>query len=221
MLMSISSSEQEAFRCFCKDNGFYFFKNMSFANFFEISERFSNDVITKEDFYVCYRKHTTNEYVLRMLKTAVKQSNAFKKREVILHSAVKAHFDGVYELSIPAFFIIIEGVLRDIGNLESKQTFKPTMTSEGLEEKVLYSESDSVIYFNAFVSNLFSGSQEENVFNRNTVLHGVNNICFNEDNSLTLLLTILEIQNYIFHDKSWPPKIKMENGVTTLYYPNT
>jgi hypothetical protein len=156
-----------------------------------------------------------------MLKTAMKQSDAFKKRELILHSAVKSHFDGVYELSIPAFFIIIEGVLRDIGNLEPKQTFKPTMTNEGLEEKVLYAESDSISYFNAFITSLFTGSQGEEIFNRNTILHGLNNNCFSEDNSLTLLLIILEVQNYIFHDQSWPPKIKVINGVPTVYHPNT
>ncbi|MEH3528406.1 SEC-C metal-binding domain-containing protein, partial [Klebsiella variicola] len=30
-LMGAISSEQEPLRCFCKDNGFYFFKNMSLA----------------------------------------------------------------------------------------------------------------------------------------------------------------------------------------------
>lgn len=220
-LMGAISSEQEPLRCFCKDNGFYFFKNMSLANLFDINDKLTNNTLTKADFYAGYKRHTTNEYVLRMLKTAMKQSDAFKKREPILHSAVKAHFDGVYELSIPAFFIIIEGVLRDIGNLEPKQTFKPTMTNEGLEEKVLYAESDSISYFNAFVASLFTGSQGEEIFNRNTILHGLNNNCFSEDNSLTLLLIILEIQNYIFHDQSWPPKIKVINGVPTVYHQNT
>jgi len=219
--MSILSSSEEPLRCFCKDNGFFFFKNMSFANMQEILRKLSSNTLTKEDFFVCYKEHTTKEYADRVLLTAVKQSDAFKKRKPIIDSAVNCHFKGRYELSIPAFFIIIEGLLRDIGELELKQTFKPTMTNEGLEEKLLYPAADSISYFNSFISSLYVGSQDEEKFNRNTVLHGANNNCFNEENSLVLLLTVLEIQNYIFHDKSWPPTLKTENGVVHIYHPNT
>lgn len=219
--MSLLSSSEEPLRCFCKDKGFFFFKNMSLANVQELLRKLSNNTLTKEDFFACYKNHTTKEYADRMLLTAMKQSDAFSKRKRIIDSAVNSHFDGSYELSIPAFFIIIEGLLRDIGKLELKQTFKPTMTNEGLEEKVLYPVADSISYFNSFVSSLYAGSQDEGTFNRNTVLHGANNVCFNEDNSLVLLLTVLEIQNYIFHDKSWPPTFKTENGVVHIYHPNT
>jgi SEC-C motif len=220
-IMAALSSEEEPLRCFCKDNGFYFFKIISIADSQELTRKLLNNTLTKEDFFACYRKHTTHEYVERMLETAIKQSDAFKKRQSILQASVKAHFNKDYTLSIPSFFIIIEGILRDIGKLEPKQTFKPTMTIEGLEEKVLYTNSDSISYFNSFITNLYAGSQDDNIFNRNTILHGVNNDSFSEDNSLVLLLALLEIQNYIFHDRSWPPKLKIENGGIIFYHPNT
>ena len=221
LIMNSLSSQDEGLRNFCKDNGFYYFKNISIADSCEVHKKLSSGILTKEDLFICYRKHTTHEYVHRMLQTAIKQSDTFKKRQVLLESAVESHFKEQYELSIPSFFILIEGILRGIGELKLKDKFKPTMKGDGLEEKVLYSNADSIRYFNAFISNLYKGSQEEKTFNRNTVLHGANNSCFNKDNSILLLLTILEIQNYIFHDKSWPPKLKIDNGIRTLYHPNT
>ncbi|MBX7020669.1 hypothetical protein EX238_20685, partial [Providencia rettgeri] len=121
--MNVVSAQEEALRCFCKDNGFYYFKAMSIAENFNIYDKLSINALTKDDFFVCYKKQTTHEYVVRMFQTAVRQSEAFKKRETILNSAVKSHFDGAYELSIHTFFIIIEGVLRDIGGLDLKQKF--------------------------------------------------------------------------------------------------
>ena len=102
-----------------------------------------------------------------------------------------------------------------------KDTFKPTMTDRGLEEQLLYAVVDSLGYFNSFVTNLFKGSQQAEEFNRNTILHGANNSSFSEDKSLILLLTVLEIQDYVFYQNSWPPKFEVINGVRVLSFPNT
>tara|TARA_Y100000588_G_C14266464_1_gene930144 strand:- start:138 stop:947 length:810 start_codon:yes stop_codon:yes gene_type:complete len=215
------SAEHERLRHFCKDHGFYYFRNRNEEDYLNIQRKLSDRSLVKEDFISSYRKHTTKELVSFLLNIAHKQSNAFAQRKLILSSAVDAHFSGQHELSIPAFFVVIEGVLRDIGGLNLKDKFKPTMKSNGLEEQILYTVVDSLKYFNAFVSNLFKGSQEAGEFNRNTILHGANNSSFNEENSLILLLTILEIQDYIFYQNSWPPQLEVRNGVRILTFPNT
>ncbi|OCH39446.1 hypothetical protein A6E02_17625 [Aliivibrio fischeri] len=215
------SSEHERLRYFCKDNGFYYFKNRNETDYLNIQKKLAEGNLCKEDFMSSYRGSTTPEIVSMLLAIAYKQNKAFNQRKQILNSAVDAHFDKKFELSIPALFISIEGILRDIGGLNMKDKFKPTMTKSNLEEQILYTVVDSLSYFNSFVSNLFKGSPKVEEFNRNTILHGANNDSFNENNSLLLLLTILEIQDYIFYQNSWPPTLEVRNGVKVLCFPNT
>lgn len=215
------SSEHERLRYFCKDHGFYYFRNRSEVDYLNIQSKLKDDSLTKEDFMSSYRRHTTLDIVSMQLSTAYNQSTAFELRKQLLDSAVDAHFSKKYELSIPSLFVVIEGVLRDIGGLRMKDKFKPTMTKSNLEEQLLYTVVDSLTYFNAFVSNLYKGSPDVEEFNRNSILHGANNNTFNEDNSLLLLLTVLEIQDYIFYQNSWPPTLEVRNGVKVLCFQNT
>lgn len=57
-------------------------------------------------------------------------------------------------------------------------------------------------YFNAFLEGLFKGSQPQDSFNRNPILHGANVNYASEQGSLTLLLVVLEIGDILWYEKN-------------------
>lgn len=203
-IMNRLSQVDEVLRIFCKEEGFYYFRQMSINDHLQLLEKFENDSITKEDFINVYKNKTTQEYVNRILLSMYcDHIEAFKKRKKQLESTCNAYFSGQYDLSIISFFVLIEGILRDIGELNPKDKIRPTIPRIGHEEEGRYQDQDSIGYFNAFITKLFEGVTDISEFNRNTILHGFNLDSFNQDNSLILLLTLLEIGNYTFNNDNY------------------
>lgn len=206
-IMGRYSRQDEPLRIFCKENGFYFFRNMSLHDHLTLHEKLACDTLRKDDFFYIYKQSTTADYVERVLTEYFSNILAFKKRERQIKATVKAHFEREYELSIASFFVIIEGVLRDHGAMGLKDNFKFTVAREGVEESQRYCDADDIGYFQSFITNLYRGSAPASEFTRNTILHGMNVIAFNEENSLLLLLSFLTIANFIWNEKNWPPMV--------------
>lgn len=203
-VMNLISQSDEPLRVFCKEEGFYYFRNMSVNQHLQLLEKIENDSITKEDFITVYKDKTTQEYVNRILLSLYcDHIEAFKKRKNQLESTCNAYFSGQYDLSIISFFVQIEGILRDIGEINPKDKVRPTIPRIGHDEEGRYQDQDSIGYFNAYITKLFDGVNDISEFNRNTILHGFNLNSFNQENSLILLLTLIEIGNYMFNKDNY------------------
>ncbi|MCI3942663.1 SEC-C domain-containing protein [Acinetobacter baumannii] len=203
-IMNQFSQIDELLRIFCKENGFYYFRGMSINDHLQILEKFNNDNLTKDDFFKVYREKTSLEYVNRILLSLYcDHIESFKKRKKQLESTCNAYFSGQYDLAIISSFVLIEGILRDIGELNPKDKIKPTVPRIGHEEEGRYHHQDGIGYFNAFITKLFEGAVDVSEFNRNTILHGFNIDSFNQHNSLILLLTLLEIGDYMFNKENY------------------
>lgn len=201
-LMNQLSQNDELLRIFCKDEGFYYFRSMSVNQHLSILEKFENDTLTKDDFFEAYKQSTSLEYVNRVLLSLYcDHIQAFKSRKQQLKSTCDAYFANQYDLSIISSFVLIEGILREIGDLNPKDKIKPTIPKDGHEAEGRYHHQDAIGYFSAFISKLFEGGAESYVFNRNTILHGFNIESFNQNNALMLILVLMEIGDYVFNSE--------------------
>ena len=192
---------------YCKDNGFYFFRSLSLYNILKLSEKLCTESLNINDFILAYVEWNTKENTLKRLDGYF-HFECFEKRKSIILDIIDAHFNGKYTLSIPCFFLVIEGILREYGQLDSKDNIKPTFESDIGDKRLLFTLSDAIKYFNAYISNLFKGSQCNQLLNRNSILHGINCSYSTEQNSLFLLLTLLEIGD-ILSKKTLPELIEI------------
>lgn len=193
---------------FCKDNDLYLFGGtITGEDVNESLRRLKRGVLTRTDLITIYKKHSPKDTVLNLLKMSILEFDCFKKREQILTEAFQAHFDEKYSISIPTLFAQLEGILRDLGNLTRKEKFRSTIPTDIWDQKLLLWTKDDSERFNAFVHKLFEGSQDA-TFNRNSILHGFNVDYANEQNSLVLILTILEVRNFLW----WQSNIEDQTG---------
>lgn len=142
-----------------------------------------------------------------LLEDAEQLHPALATRIAVIRDAIEANFEKRYSLSIPALFHQIEGFHRDYGGLASKQNFAPTLRKENWDERFLPSFTDSITFFNGYLTDLFKGSQPDDTFNRNPILHGMNANYASEDWSLTLILIILEIRHFLWFERNTSPII--------------
>jgi hypothetical protein len=189
---------------FCKDNDFYYFSILKVTDHIKFKENLSNNTLKKSDLINAYKKSMTEEIVSSLIADAYDLHDCFNKRRKILEDTIKAHYSNLYTLSIPNFFSLIEGLLRDYGGLELKDKFKSTIPRNFWGDNLLFYMEDDVTYFNAFIQKLYRGSQPNEAFNRNPILHGMNVDYYSEEWSLILLLIILEIRLFIWHEKNVP-----------------
>lgn len=214
-VMNALSQETELLRNYCKDEGFYYFECMKVNDKIELLTKLDDETLSKEFIFEKFKKNTTREYLDRILLGMYCDSlEAFTKRKNQIKSTIDAHFEQKYELSIISFFVLIEGILRDIGDLLPKEKIRPTIPRGGHEEDGRYMDADSIGYFNAYITKLFEGSTLPEEFNRNTILHGFNLNSFNEYNSLTLLLTLLEIGKFTWNRDSLTKMLRNEYDVS-------
>jgi hypothetical protein len=191
------ASEKLPLLNFCKDQEFYLFSLYNGHDEILLNEKLKSGKLLIEDFFAIYRKHLDHESAINWIDDACKKIPAFSSRRRFLLDACEAHFKSKYTLSVPVLFAQIEGVLRDYGELSIKDDIKPTIPREGWNSRLLFSMGDRAVYFNAFISDLYKGGQEESSFNRNPILHGLNVDYDTEKYSLTLLLCLLEIWVFI------------------------
>lgn len=206
---SVISNEEFPLKNFCKENDFYWFSNViPIGQMFEFKEMLQNGHLTVEHLMAVYKAKLTKETVLDLLKDAEKLHPALSNRVPVIMDAAEAHFAGKYSLSIPALFPQIEGFHRDYGGLESKQDFFPTLQTDIWNVRFLSGLTESSKFFNAYLTKLFKGSQPDNSFNRNPILHGTNPSYASEDWSLTLILIVLEIRLFMWFEENTKPMLK-------------
>lgn len=193
---------------YCKDNDIYLFGLIKLADIISLGEELSKNSLSKDDLIAVYKKCITHESAMGMLAGACSEWAEFRSREQILKDAFDAHFSSKYTLSIPVLLAQIEGILRDIGGLDFKDKFKSTIPTDEWNRRLLFSMEDDSKYFNAFIAKMFEGGADEQDFNRNPILHGVNINYHSEAWSIILVLTILQISNFIWFIKNTPIIIK-------------
>lgn len=189
---------------FCKDNDLYYFEIIRLGEHIKLSEKLQKGELNKADIVNEYKKSINKDQALGLIDDACDLHECFENRKRILVDAIKAHYSGLYTLSIPVFFSQIEGLLREYGGLELKAKFKPTIPKDKWNQYFAFNMTDNAEYFNGFIDKLYRGGQSEEAFNRNPVLHGVNVDYYSEEWSLLLLLTILEIRMFIWHEQKLP-----------------
>jgi len=189
---------------FCKDNDIYYFGIIRMGDHIELSEKLKYGTLHKINIIEKYKESINQEQALNLIEDASELHECFSNRKTILIDAIKAHFNGLYTLAIPTFFAQIEGLLREYGGLELKAKFKPTISKEKWNQYWAFHMTDNAEYFNGFIDKLYRGGQNEDSFNRNPVLHGMNVNYHSEERSLMLMLTILEIRMFIWHEQKLP-----------------
>jgi hypothetical protein len=187
---------------FCKDHDFYYFGLMTVGQSQVLREKLQNNTLTKSDFFEAYKITCVKESMLRFLDSCCDELEFIGKRKQILTDAFNAHFEGKYSLSIPTLFTQLEGIIRDYGNIPNRDNVKPVIPTDIWERKLLFHVKDDAMYYNGFIQKLFAGSGNADDFNRNPILHGFNIDYISEEHSLLLILSILEIRMFEWHDKN-------------------
>jgi len=201
--MNMLASIETPLKNFCKDNDFYLFSGfITVDDFMGFNKKLSTGQLNKSSIVQVYKDRLTQRTAIDLVRDGAMLHRAFESRTIILKDAIHAHFDKKYTLSVPVLFSQIEGLLRETGGLKPKEKFRSTVPTELWDERTLFSLSDNAKYFNAYITKLFEGQKEVSAFNRNTVLHGMNVSYDSEEWSLLLLLTVLEIRQFLWFEKT-------------------
>ncbi|MBS1683982.1 MAG: SEC-C domain-containing protein [Bacteroidetes bacterium] len=200
-MMNMHASVERPLKNFCKDNELYYFGTALTLGDCEVLDgKLRAGTLTKDDVLADFRKNATKELMTRVLEMSMDELPMFKKREAALRDAFEAHFDGKYTLSIPTLFLLLEGILRENGNLRPKDKFRPTIPIDIWNNSLQFSVEDSAKDYNGFITRLFEGGGDPNSFNRNPILHGTNTNYHNENHSLLLILSIIEVRSFKFSE---------------------
>lgn len=203
--MNFASGLDRSLHYFCKDNGIYFFSSVvTVGKMEELTAALSAGMLTKTAMIEHYIEVTKEELVVAWIEDACGNFPSFGPRRKILLDAVSAHYEGRYTLSVPVLFAQLEGVLRTIGKIDPRDDFKATIKRDW-DSRMLFGMSESASMLNAFLSRLYEGRRGVDEFNRNPVLHGANVTYNTEENSLILILTLLEIRNFLWFEKNTVP----------------
>lgn len=206
-IMNHFSGIDRALHFFCREHDFYLFgTTMTVGKLEEFIRALEADVLTKSALIDYYKSSTKQDAVVGLIEDACGSFDSFKPRRKILLDAVNAHFRGLYTLSVPAMFAQIEGIMRDIGALAPKDDLKPTIKRDW-DNRTLFGMSDDAAHFNAFLHQLFEGQKGADEFNRNPILHGANVGYDTEENSLVLILILLEIRTFLWFEKNTSPLV--------------
>ena len=190
---------------FCKKNGFYMFRTMSLHHILELKKKFDNGTLTKKDFYDAYKDWLTLKKCHDFFKVCYKEIEQFEERQEIIFDAVEAHYSKKFTLSIHTFFLLIEGILRELYGISNKDTIHPKFDKEIWNKRLLFTIEDRIGFLNGYINSLFEGGKTSEVFNRNTVLHGINKEYYTEENSWSLLLLLYEIGHLKITEKNTEP----------------
>ncbi len=125
----------------------------------------------------------------------------FKRMEHLIEDAYYAHATGKYTLSIPVWYIVIEGVLREFykDNYQLKYHWFGNLKSD-LKSKVELLENYFLNYAIKQIDYFFADSDNRKSYNdieRNNILHGRELNYGTEVNSIKLILFLDEIYRLI------------------------
>lgn len=189
---------------FCKNNDSYFFSfNLTISECDQLENLLKHNKLTFNhliNIYVEKIRKLGQDKILKIISSKSEQNKYYKSRSSIIEDAVKTHYLGFYSASIPLFIILIESILRELGQLDSKDKFKPTLNDDKIKNEPFYEIHDNIKYYNSYIHQLFEGNRNIDKFNRNTILHGFNINYQNEENSCLMLLTLLEISDILWWD---------------------
>lgn len=180
-------------RMFCKENDFYMFGAMSLYQGLELLKKLDNNTLTKKDFYDAYYEFFTKERCTDSFATYCQDIEEFRSLQEILFDTVEAHYNNKFTLSIPVFFLLIEGILRELSGIADNDNMQPKFNRDIWNARLLFNMEDSVGFLNGYINSLFEGGKPSEVFSRNTVLHGINKKYYTKENSWSLLLLLNEI----------------------------
>lgn len=203
------ASEELPLKHFCADNGLYLF-GLSLTGGEEsgLRELLRQGQLTREHVLATFRAHCERDFMLGLLEMACAESLYFEARRQVLTDAIEAHFAGKYTLSIPVFFIQLEGLLRDVGQLKPGDSVRGTIREDIWDERLLRPIGDSARFFNGYVHRLFEGSKGVTAaLNRNPILHGFQRNYSSADDSMLLLLSILEIRMFLYWERTTVPAL--------------
>lgn len=206
-MMNYASGMDRALHHFCKDNDLFLFGSvLTVGQILAFTEELKAGTFTRKKLVEAYRERTKRHVALGWIDDACANFSSFALRRQILTDAVTAHYDGAYTLSVPVLFAQIEGILRDIGALAPKDDLKPTIKRDW-DSRTLFGMTDSAAMFNAFLHKLYEGQGSGVDLNRNPVLHGTDTGYATLENSLILVLTLLEIRTFLWFEKNTAPLV--------------
>ena len=183
---------------------FFFSSIVSVGKVEDFTALLKGGTLTKAALIAHYIEVTKKDAVVALVEDACANFLSFGPRRAILLDAVEAHFEGRYALSVPTFFAQLEGILRNIGAIDSRDDLKAKI-KEDWDTRMLFAMSEDARLFNAFLSRLYEGKRGTTEFNRNPISHGANVTYDTEENSLLLILTFLEIRTYLWFEKNTAP----------------
>lgn len=190
---------------YCKDHGFYMFRAMSLYQVLELTKKLDHGSLKKEDFYDAYKEYFTYDKSKPLFEKYCQEWTEFGCRKEILTDTVEAHYQNKFTLSVPVFFLLIEGILRDLSGIANKDNMQPKFKRDIWNTRLLFNMEDRVGFLNGYISLLYEGGKESGVFSRNTILHGINNEYGTEENSWSLLLLLNEIGKVKMLEKQTTP----------------
>lgn len=214
-LMNISRQADIPLHELCMENGLYYFKDITIDQWEKITESFAKDSSsTMELLQNAWEETNDAEYFNRMLENCSNISPLIKKREKTISQIVTSHFSEMYEIAIPASFMVIEGLFREYNNIsfEANQGISYKINLEPYENTMLYADMSATLYFTKFLNKLMTGKPGDTSIHRNPVMHGADNEFPTKRNSLLLLLTIFEFARLETSLKLWPPKPETKDG---------
>ncbi len=202
-ILNVVATSDLPLKTFCKDNGFYLFGSATTGlDETNLNTKLKAGTLTTQDVFDAFKDNSSHEYIFKILDFACNEMDCFKKFHHILREGFCAHFERRYILSIPVLFIALEGILREYGGLANKDNVKPVIPDDVWDNRMLFWSTDDAKHYNGFIQKLFAGSGNPSDFNRNPILHGINVNYHSEENSLLLILAILEIRNFDFFYKN-------------------
>ncbi|WP_438282613.1 YecA family protein [Pseudomonas alabamensis] len=188
---------------FFKDNDLYFFgTTLTIGDSVEFNELLKSGTLTKTYLVERYIQKLKYEDVIFYIDDAATMHSTFESRKRILKDAVEAHFNGKYTLSVPVLFAQVEGILREYGGMNLADKFRPNVSTQIWNSRLLFNTSDDAQYFNVFISKIFEGQQSQSSFNRNPILHGMSVNYDSQEWSTVLILIILEIRNFVWLERN-------------------
>lgn len=205
-LLNIVASAEVPLKNFCKDNDIYFFGLcVTLADMETLGEKLRLGELSKKDIIDVYKSKATRDALRGYINDGARLHSAFSDREKILNDAIDAHFEGKYTLSVPVLFAQLEGILRELGGLSGADKFRPTVSHDIWDSRLLFTLTDNSAYFNQFITRLYEGGAGPSSFNRNPILHGMNVSYHSEEWSLILALAVVEIRTFLWFEKHTEP----------------
>ncbi len=207
LIFSLIANENLPLFEFCLESGIYYFQGMSIDAHIKKLEALRAGNLDTDALFESWKDGYSREYLERMLKNDQNREGFLGKNKDAVSQIIEAHFSGLYTLTIPTCFALIEGIFRDYGNVSFDRNNSPVyrIDSKGLKEGMLYGDLDAIKYFCKFLNKIMSGKSEVGDFHRNTVMHGVSKDYSVHDNSLLLIMTLFEFARLEGLSDMWPP----------------